>query len=122
MTNKMTVKNSIQYVLDNCEIPADVREKLTSHVEALSRKSTSGTRKPTARQTENATLRAEIVDFLANATEGYTCTELAKAIPSLEGMNNQRISALLVPLVKDKVVIKETVKGKSVFSSAPDAE
>ena len=38
MTNKMTNLKAIQYVLDNCEMPADVSERLNAIAMSLAKK------------------------------------------------------------------------------------
>ena len=119
MTNKMTNRKALEYVLTNCDIPADVREKLVNMTASLEKKSSTTNRKPTAKQTENANLRNIIYDYLLNSGVKASCTEIGKSIPELEGMNNQRISALLRPLVTEGVVLKDKVKGVSVFYAQP---
>ena len=119
MTNKMTNKRALEYVLENCNVPAEVAEKLTAMIASLEKRSSSTTRKPTTKQTENAGLRDAIYGYLLNSGAKVTCTELTKSLEVLDGMNNQRVSALLRPLVADGLVLKDTVKGKSVFYALP---
>ena len=119
MTNKMTNKRALEYILENCTLPVDVADKLTAMIASLEKKSSSTTRKPTAKQTENAGLRDAIYGYLLNSGAKVTCTELTKSLEVLDGMNNQRVSALLRPLVADGLVLKDTVKGKSVFYALP---
>lgn len=119
MTNKMTNKKALTYVLENmAEIPADVKEKLEGMIAALDNKAASTKRKPTAKQTENEGFKAQILEFMrANPNHLYTCTEIGKAIAELNGLNNQRISALMRGLVDAGLVDKTTEKGKSLFSA-----
>lgn len=123
MTNKMTNRKALAFVLENMtEMPVDVREKLEKMAEALDNKTSSATRKPTAKQVENEGFRELIVEFLGTCPNRvFTCTEIGKEIPELAEMNNQRISALLSPLVKAGTVVKITQKGKSVFQIASEA-
>lgn len=123
MTNKMTNRKALAFVLENMsEMPADVREKLEKMVEALDNKASGATRKPTAKQVENDGFRKLIVEFLSTCPNRVlTCAEIGKEIPELNEMNNQRISALLSPLVKAGTVVKITQKGKSVFQIAPES-
>lgn len=119
MTNKMTNKKALTYVLENmAEIPADVKEKLEGMVAALENKAASTKRKPTAKQTENDGFKALILEFMrANPNRLLTCTEIGKEIAELNGLNNQRISALMRGLVDAGLVEKTTEKGKSLFSA-----
>lgn len=62
------------------------------------------------------------MDFLrANPNRLLTCTEIGKEVTELDGMNNQRISALMRALVDGGEVTKVTVKGKSLFQLARPA-
>lgn len=119
MTNKMTNKKALTYVLKNVkDLPADVKEKLEGMIAALDNKAASTKRKPTAKQTENEGFKAQILEFMrANPNHLYTCTEIGKAVPALNGLNNQRISALMRGLLDAGVVNKTTEKGKSLFSA-----
>ena len=70
MTDKMTNRKALAYVLENCDLPTEVAEKVEKMVAQLDKKS-SAERKPTARQAENAVVRAEIVDYInENYAEG----------------------------------------------------
>lgn len=119
MTNKMTNKKALTYVLENmAEIPADVKEKLEGMVAALENKAASTKRKPTAKQTENEGFKSLILEFIrANPNRLLTCTEIGKEVAELNGLNNQRISALMRGLVDAGLVEKTTEKGKSLFSA-----
>ena len=119
MTNKMTNKKALTYVLENmAEIPADVKEKLEGMVAALENKAASTKRKPTAKQTENEGFKSLILEFMrANPNRLLACTEIGKEVAELNGLNNQRISALMRGLVDAGLVTKDVVKGKSLFSA-----
>lgn len=118
MTNKMTNQKALDYVLNTFDLPADVKEKLENMKASLARKATSTTRKPTERQKENAALQKVVLAYLrANPDTAFTCTELTKSVPELSGLGNQRVAALLKALKEAGEVVKETVKGKSVFSA-----
>lgn len=124
MTNKMTNRKALAFVLENMtEMPADVREKLENMAAALDNKATSTKRKPTATQAANVGLREDIMAFLReNPNLLVTCTDIGKKVASLDGMNNQKISALMRGLVDSGEVVKTTEKGKSLFQLAPPSE
>ena len=118
MAVKMTQKNAIAYVLDNCEVPAEVREKLTAMKASLEKRSVSkGERKPTKTQVANEGFKQVIVD---NMEPGrlYTITELAKEMPFGEELTSQRVSALVTQLKKAGTVIRTEDKRKAYFSLA----
>ncbi len=118
MAIKMTQKNAITYVLENCEIPKEVEEKLISIKAQLEKKSAkSGERKPTKTQVANEGFK-EII--LANMEHGrlYTITEIAKEMPFGEELSNQRVSALVRQLKEAGSVVRTEEKRKAYFSLA----
>lgn len=117
MTNeKLTQKKALEYVLTNCELPDDVKEKLEGMVETLSHRK-AGERKPTAKQIESNRLREVIYDYLCETGESLTCSELAKRIPDFEDGQNQKVSGLMRALVAEGRVTKVIDHGKSLFSA-----
>lgn len=116
---KMTNRKALNYCLDNYDLPADVAEKLTAMIAALDKKSNSE-RKPTAKQTENAIVRAALVEYINENAEGdgFTCSDLIKTCPAVEGQSNQKVSAILRQAVLAGEISKGTVKRKTYFAPA----
>lgn len=116
MTNaKMTQKMALDFVLANCEIPADVREKLEGMVVSLEKKH-GATRKPTANQRENVEIRAALLDLM-EVGKLYRASELTKiynAANSAE-LSSQRVSAILRQMKLDGDVTKTEEKRISYF-------
>lgn len=116
---KMTNRKALSYVLENCEIPAEVSDKLTAMIAALDKKSTAE-RKPTAKQAENEVVRAALVEFINdNFTEGengFTCGDLIKVCPAVEGKSNQYVSAILRQAVQADELSKGSVKRRTYFA------
>ena len=112
---KMTNVKAINYVLENCNVPSDVAEKLTKMKEQFVKKN-SAERKPTANQVENAGLKTAILDFLAENKGAYTVTDLLKSVVELADLSNQRVSALVRQLVEDGSVVRTEEKRKAYFS------
>ena len=118
MAIKMTQKNAIAYVLENCSIPKDVEEKLVAMKAQLEKKSNAkGERKPTKTQIANEGFK-EII--LANMEQGrlYTITELAKEMPFGEELSSQRVSAIVRQLKESGKVVRTEEKRKAYFSLA----
>jgi hypothetical protein len=116
-TEKMTNRKALTYAIENCDLPAEVKEKFEAMVAALDKK--NGTeRKPTAKQTENEGVRAALVEFInANAEgDGYTVSDLLKVCPAVEGKSNQYVSAILRQAVLAGEVSKGTVKRRTYFA------
>ena len=105
---KMTNVKAINYVLGNCEVPADVKEKLEKMREQFVKKN-SAERKPTANQVENQGYKADILAYLGTV-ENATITDLMKAVPSLAELSNQRVSAIVRQLKDSGEVVREEIK------------
>lgn len=112
---KMTQKNAIAYVLDNCTLPTEVEEKLVSIKVALEKKSAkSGERKPTKTQVANEGFK-EIILANMESNRLYTVTELTKEMPFGEELSNQRVSALVRQLKDAGKVERIEEKRKAYF-------
>ena len=116
---KMTNRKALTYALENCDLPAEVAEKFAAMIAALDKKNTAE-RKPTAKQTENEAVRAALVEFINdNFTEGengFTCGDLLKVCPAVEGRSNQYVSAILRQAVLAGEVSKGSVKRRTYFA------
>lgn len=113
-TKKITSKMALDYVMQNCELPTDIAEKLAVMREALDRKNANGEKKLTPVQEENLKLK-EIV--LANlSTEPETISDLTKRVAELNGLTPQKISPIINSLVDEGKAVKSTVKGRSHFN------
>ena len=114
MTEKMTNKKALNYVLENCEIPAEVAEKLEGMVAQLEKRNASE-RKPSARQVENGALKQAILDAM-EVGRLYSVGEMIKEFTFFPAdITPQRVSALMTNLVVDKKVIREVDKRKVFF-------
>ncbi len=107
----MTKREMFTAIMEKVQDNAEMVAFLEHEIELVSRKRT-GSSKPTKRQTENEGIKARILEIVSD--EGMTAGEVVAAL-DIEGMTNQRVSALLRQLVLAEQVRKETVKGKSLF-------
>lgn len=115
---KMTQKIALNYVIENCELPEDVKAKIESMIVALEKKSNSkGERKPTKTQIANEGFKEIIVNNMEHGRL-YTITEIAKEMPFGEELSNQRVSALVRQLKDAGVVVRTEEKRKAYFSLA----
>lgn len=120
MTEKMTYRKALDYAIANlpADAPADVLDKLNALTAQLDKKAASP-KKLTAAQEANIGVKDAIVEFLSdNADTGYTCSDLLKLVPELEGKSNQYASALMRQLVTDKLAVKYTDKRRTYFKAA----
>ena len=100
---------------------ATATEFITHEVELLAKKNSSADKRKTEKSAQDEGFKALIVDFLATldaSAAGMTCSEIGKAIPELSEFNTSKLSSLCNALVKDGALVKNTVKGKSLFSLA----
>lgn len=102
-TEKMTYRKALDYAIANlpADAPADVLEKLNALTAQLDKKAASP-KKLTAAQEANVGLMDCILNFLRdNPDNGFTCNDLLKSVPELEGKSNQHVSALMRKLVDE---------------------
>ena len=94
---KMTNVKALAYVLAHADLPTDVKEKVEK-MKAQFEKKNSAEKKPTANQVAN---KAIVEGILAEMEEGklYTITDMIKALPSCAELTNQKVSALIKPLI-----------------------
>lgn len=98
---------------------ADALAFIAHEVELLAKKNNSDAKKPTKVQAENVAHKNAIIAYLTAVDEGVTATQVMTAcnLPS-----SQKAAALLKQLTDSGEVVKETVKGKSLFRLSPDGE
>ena len=110
-SEKMTNRKALDYVLENCDLPSDVSEKLSAMLVALDKKS-GGTRKPTANQIANEELKAKICESMESGVR-YQVKELAKLV----GMESfQKCSALVKQLKDSGAIVRTEDKGIAYFT------
>ena len=91
-------------------------EFIAHEVELLTKKNTTE-RKPTAKQTANEGIKAEVLKFMGeDPTRLFTVTELTKEVPNLpEDMSVNRMTALLRQLKEAGLVERTEDKRKALF-------
>lgn len=111
---KMTNVKALDFVLTNCDVPADVKEKLTA-MKASFEKKASTERKPTATQVENAGYKQAILSVLEDGKK-RTISDLMKDVPALGELSNQRVSAIVRQLTLSNEVVRVEEKRKAYFT------
>lgn len=114
--NPMTYSDALANALALEGLNEDTRTTLIALRASIDKKNTAD-RKPTAIQTANGNIKAEILALLADGT-ARTVTEIMSAVPTLHEASNQKASALVRQLVEDGAVKREVVKRKAYFSLA----
>lgn len=113
MTNAIALATAIEVLSADTQY-AEVVEKLEK-MKAQVEKKNSADRKPTATQTENVGLKDAMLLFMEVGKQ-YTVTDVMKGCGELEGLSNQKVSALMKQLLDSGKVTKDIVKRKSYFS------
>lgn len=109
----MTKREKFEVIANLADVKAnaELSEFIANEIALLEKKSAYKSSKPTKRQAENEVIKECIAGVLTD--EGQTVTEILAQL-NVEGLTNQRVSALL----RQMNVHKEIVKGKSLFSLA----
>lgn len=95
----------------------DLVEFAQHEIELLDKKANS--KVATKTQKENEGLKENILEFLRdNSNEMFTITQLQEKVAELEGLSNQKVSALVAQMVKTEEVKRITDKKKSYFQIA----
>lgn len=110
---KTTNRSALTFVMENYDLPTEIHDKLAAMVAALDKKN-GAERKPTAKQTENADLRAQFVAYINDYAEGngVTCGAIAKEF----GLSSQKVSAILRQAFLAGEISKGTVKRVTYFA------
>ena len=90
---KITKREMFENLLTRYPLTDDEKAFITHELELLERKN-SAEKKPTAKQTENAGIKAAILEQM-EPDKLYTITQMIETLPACEGMQNQKVSALL---------------------------
>jgi predicted transcriptional regulator len=120
-TVKVTKKTRFEEMKAIFEAQGDtVHAEFCQHeIELLNKKNSKTSGKLTKTQKENEAVKAEILEGLEGK---MTITEMTKRIPAIEGMTNQKVSALVRQLVKEEKVVRTEEKGRAYFEIAPEGE
>lgn len=118
MTNekKMTKAEMFSLIAELLADNGDVVAFCEHEKELLAKKKASGS-KPTKTQVENEGIKATILSVLAENGDRMTISDMVKA-NGLEGLTNQRVSALVKQLKDCNKVIRTEEKGKAYFTLA----
>lgn len=95
---------------------AEIVEFCKHEIELLNAR--KGSKTPTKTQKENEGIKTAIAEALEGFEEGVTVTELIASTPALEGLTNQKVSALLRLMGNEGKVVKTMAGKKALFSLA----
>ena len=112
---KTTNVKALTYVLDNYDLPTEIRAKLEK-MKVQFEKKNSAEKKPTATQIANEGIKNLILEVIGNSS--LTITEMQKINGELAERSNQKISALLKQMVENGSIVREEIKRKAYFKKA----
>ncbi len=121
MANKKTVVEMFEEIKALPGLTKEQVEFLEKRIEITKKKNASGSgenAKPTKTQLENEGIKDTIVSVLT--TTPTTITDLIKSSADLAGYTNQKVSALLTQLLKERRVVRTEVKGKAHYALPTD--
>jgi transcription initiation factor TFIIIB Brf1 subunit/transcription initiation factor TFIIB len=110
---KMTNAKALDYVLENVELPEEVREKIQNIYNSTIKKSTN--RKPSKTSQENKAY-AELVYQILVDEEPMTISEIMKSSDTLSQLSNQKVTAVVRMMIADGTVTKIVDGKKSTFT------
>ena len=117
---KMTKREMYESLLAKYGFTTEEKDFINHELELLAKKNVnkSGEKKLTAKQKENETYKAEILEIIS--AEAHTVSEILKLGNFPEDMTNQRISALLKQMLTDNKVVRTEKDRKAYFKAVED--
>lgn len=116
MADKKTVVQMYEELMAIPTLTEEQKNFLAKRIEITQKKNANRgeNSKPTKTQLENEGIKETIVAVLTNVP--ITITDLVKSSADLNGYSNQKISALLTQLLKERRVVRTEVKGKAYYA------
>lgn len=112
-TNRITNKDALVYIMNNYDLPTEIRTKVKAMVEQLDKKST--TKKSTKADEERSAIKSEILK-----TIGTNSVRVADMVSHFgNAYSSQKLSALMNQLVKEGKLYKGTIKRVTYFNTKP---
>lgn len=121
MEKKITKKEMFAQVIAMAQgkevtVTADELVAFATHeIELLEKKANSKSKADTEKAVADSKLMSAIVDHLTETGKTLTVSELMAQVAELDGLSNQKVSALMKKLVDADKVVKTTDKRKSYF-------
>ena len=115
MSKKMTIAETFAEIVATYDLSEEHKAFLLERADKASRKSSTGERKPTAKQLHNA----EIADSVYEAMESkraYTVSEMVKVIPAFDGVSASYANAIVKKLKDAGRVTRSEIKGRAYFT------
>lgn len=116
-TSSVTYVSALSYVLDYCDLPTEISEKLTA-LRDQTQKRNSAVRKPTAKQRAAAEASAVLRDVLRDVMSAHGKPMTVAEIIEVGGIeaSSQKVSAVLKAMGAE--VVRTVDKRKAYYSLA----
>lgn len=111
---KMTNALALAFVLDNYDLPSEVREKIEKIREQTIAHNSRKSDKPTAKQKANDDFKTTLLAQLEVGRK-YTIGEMLKVVPCCDGLSSQKVSAMANQLADVNLLNKSVEKRTSYF-------
>ena len=117
MNEKVTYVSALSYVLENCNLPSDVADKIAT-LKAQTEKRNSAERKPTAKQKASAEASAQIAGAIREILGSADAPMTVADIISVGGLDasTQKVSAVLKAMGAE--IVRTVEKRKAHYSLA----
>jgi hypothetical protein len=123
MANKKTVVQMYEELLAIQGLTQEQKDFLTKRIEITKNKNAKRSTEPTPKQlekmVETKALQDKVVAVMTADTK-YTPTDLVKLVDDPAIPNTQKLTPMLTALVADGVLVKDSEKGRSVYSLSAD--
>ena len=123
MANKKTVVQMYEELLAIQGLTQEQKDFLAKRIEITKNKNAKRSTEPTPKQlekmAETKALQDKVVAVMTADTK-YTPTDLVKLVDDPAIPNTQKLTPMLTALVADGVLVKDSEKGRSVYSLSAD--
>lgn len=113
--NKMTNAKALSYIMENCDLPQEISEKVENMIASLNRKSA---KKLLANDNEHA-LFSEVLDIL-KAHDKMTVSEIFRAMHNEAVESTQKVTGLLGKLAEMGCVARVEEKSRPFYKFVND--
>lgn len=115
---KMTKIQKFEMLAQLADVKANpiLSEFVAHEMELLAKKTED--KKPTAKQAENASIQSAILEAMESGKR-YTITDMMKQIPACAELTNQRVAAIIRPLID--VSIERIVEKRVAYFQKKEA-
>ncbi len=121
--NEMTQKKAMEYVLNTKTIalPDDVREKLQTIYNSITKRSTTPSKKDKELAEANAKALASIIEQM-EVGKAYTIQDIINGFEGMGEYSTAKVTSLLKPAIADNTITRTEVKGRAYFALPTETE